>query len=493
MAGFPADPHDGRPDDDAEGSAAGDGNGQLDWERFLGGDSRAPSTDAASGTGADAAAAAAAGARPLSRREARAREREAAGERDDETEGNGAPAALTPPRPESPPAPIAAPGPDPGAAPGAAPAGTPASPHRLREHAPREKRRRGGWGCLIALIVIVGLIAGGFIALQGPLAQVREAILGPGDYSGTGDTPVTITVEEGDDGSDIANTLVKNDVVKSFEAFYKLLLAQRPAPVFHPGRYELKTHMSAQAALTALLDPDSRVQANVVIPEGTAAVDVLALVADGTGIPLAELTKAAADPHAYGLPPEAKTLEGFLFPATYTFEPGTTATQAITTMVKRQFQALDEAGVAPADRWRTIVLASLVQREAGLHDDYYKVARVFVNRLNPDLWPSRLLQSDATVAYGTGNTHLVTTTDKEREDASNPYNTYLHPGLPPGPISNPGDLAIDAALHPAPGPWLYFVTWNLETGETIFSTTAKQHQAAVDKWLKWMDDHPEYK
>ena len=136
-------------------------------------------------------------------------------------------------------------------------------------------------------------------------------------------------------------------------------------------------------------------------------------------------------------------------------------------------------------------MASLIQREAGpVKEDYYKVARVFYNRLNPELWESGLLQSDATVTYRTGNTNVATTTDAERDDASNPYNTYVHPGLPVGPISNPGDLAIDAALHPADGPWLYFVTWNQDTRETIFSATLSEHEVAVAKWLQWMKDHP---
>ena len=103
-----------------------------------------------------------------------------------------------------------------------------------------------------------------------------------------------------------------------------------------------------------------------------------------------------------------------------------------------------------------------------------------------------LLQSDATVAYGTGNTHRVSTSDAERADAANVYNTYVHPGMVAGPISNPGDIAIDAAVNPADGPWVYFVTWNLDTGETIFSETFEEHEVAVAKWLAWMADHPEY-
>lgn len=363
----------------------------------------------------------------------------------------------------------------------------------LTEQLPKERKsRKGAWGCLIALVVILALLGGGAFALQGPISTLISKTQGPADFEGSGTGTVNVMIHEGETGEDIAHTLADQKVVASFDAFYSLLLKKSPAPIFQPGVYKLANKMSAKSALTALMDPANKLDRTVIIPEGTAEVDVLQLVAEGTGIPLADLQAAAGDVSSYGLPPEATKLEGFLFPATYTFNPGISAHDVIKTLVDRQFEALDAAGVAPDDRWKTIVLASLIQREAGLKDDYYKVSRVFWNRLDPNQWPSGLLQSDATVAYGTGNTHRVSTTDAERADASNPYNTYEHPGLPVGPISNPGDLAIDAALHPAAGTWLYFVTWNLDTGETIFSTTIEEHDAAVAKWLAWMDEHPEY-
>jgi UPF0755 protein len=371
--------------------------------------------------------------------------------------------------------------------------GTRSSRRAQLDYVPVERTsRKGAWGCLAVLVVFLALMAVGAFALQGPLSQLMAASQGPADYAGTGEKEHVIMVHEGNTGEDVANTLVEQDVVKSFPAFYSLLLKETPAPVFQPGAYQLKTKMSARAALDALLDPANKLEQTVVIPEGTVAVDVLQSLAEGTDIPLADIQAAAADLATYGLPAEATSLEGFLFPATYTFTPGTSAHDALKTMVDRQFTALGDAGVAPEQRWTTIVMASLIQREAGLADDYYKVSRVFSNRLDPNLWPTGLLQSDATVAYGTGNTHRVTTSDAERADPNNPYNTYVHPGLPVGPISNPGDLAIDAALHPADGPWLFFVTWNLDTGETIFSTTEDEHQAAVNTWLNWMAEHPEY-
>ncbi|MEO6310259.1 MAG: endolytic transglycosylase MltG, partial [Leifsonia sp.] len=364
---------------------------------------------------------------------------------------------------------------------------------QISDHAPREKKsRKGVWGCLIVLVVILALMAGGAVALQGPIGALISKTQGPADFEGSGTGVVNLMIHEGETGEDIAHTLAKQKVVASFEAFYSLLLRQSPAPIFQPGVYKLANKMSAKLALSALMSPANKLDETVIIPEGTAEADILQLIAEGTSIPLADLQTAAGEVGSYGLPPEATKLEGFLFPATYTFNPGTSAHDAIKTLVDRQFKALDSAGVAAADRWKTIVLASLIQREAGLKDDYYKVSRVFLNRLDQNQWPSGLLQSDATVAYGTGNTHRVSTTDAEREDAGNPYNTYQHPGLPIGPISNPGDLAIDAAVHPADGTWLYFVTWNLDTGETIFSTTIEEHDAAVAKWLAWMHDHPEY-
>lgn len=357
----------------------------------------------------------------------------------------------------------------------------------------KPKKRRGGWGCLVALLIVAGLGAGAYFFLEGPIRAVIERFEPAADYEGQGTGEVIFMIHEGDTGSSIGDNLVAAHVVASTDAFLEAIDDAATAPVFYPGAYRLAEQMSAKAALDALVDPANKLENTFVIPEGTATVDALPLISEGTGIPLEELQAAAAEPPAnYGLPAEATNLEGFLFPATYTLDPDLDAHAVLQTLVDRQFQALDEAGVAPADRWKTIVLAALVQREAGLKDDFYKVSRVFLNRLDPAKWESGLLQSDATVAYGTGNTHLVTTTDAERADASNLYNTYVHPGLPIGPISNPGDLAIDAAVHPADGPWLFFVTWNLDTGETIFSETVEEHDAAVEKWLAWMEEHPEY-
>lgn len=338
-----------------------------------------------------------------------------------------------------------------------------------------------------AIVLVVG--AGATLYATGTLSSILNPV---DDYDGTSGEVVEFTIAEGDSGETIAQNLSDAGIVKSFEAFYKLLLKTEPAPVLIPGVYSLHANMSAKDALTALLDEDNRLVNQVVITEGTLLPNVLKQLADSTKIPLADFQQAVKDPQALGLPSEAKTVEGFLFPATYNFSPNQSANDIIKLMIARTFVALDKANVAPADQFRVITMASLVQKEAGSVEDMYKVARVFTNRLNPDLWSSGLLESDATVAYGSGHTNRWETTVAERADRSNIYNTYLHPGPLVAPISNPGEDAIDAVLNPAAGNWLFFVAVNLETGETIFSETADQHAAAVEKMVAWWQAHPEY-
>lgn len=343
------------------------------------------------------------------------------------------------------------------------------------------RRRRWLVGTIVTVVILAVLGGAGVYVWNAFQPEVRKllAMNEPNDYTGAGTTPVTITIHDGDSGGDIATTLAKAGVVKTSDAFYNLLLRTRPEPVFQPGVYKLKRRMSAASALTALQDPKSRLQRTLTIPEGDTEAQILPALAKTTGIPLADL-QSAAKPADFGLPAQAPNLEGFLFPATYTFDPGVDAKTVISTLVNRSFQSLDAAGVPADKRYSTVILASIVQKEAGSLADMGKVARVFQNRLDQGM----ALQSDATVAYGAG-AKTVFTTDAQRADAGNPYNTYVHDGLPVGPISNPGDDAVKAAMNPTPGPWLYFVAVNLKTGETVFSTTAAEHDAAVRQLQAW--------
>ncbi|CAN5534215.1 endolytic transglycosylase MltG [soil metagenome] len=360
-------------------------------------------------------------------------------------------------------------------------AGRVSAPQRSWE-APKKKRRLGRLWALLAVFVLI--IGGGVTGWALFEPQIRH-VLGweaPIDYTMTGDgSKVTVVIQSGDIGSDVAKTLEQAGVTKTFDAFYKLLL-KNPSVTFEPGSYQLQKQMSAASALSALQDPKNKIIHVAVIKEGVSAQSAFVQLASATGLPLADFQAAAKNYSALGVPADAPSIDGFLFPATYTFDPGVTATQVLQQLVTTMLTHLDKAGVAPADRLRVVTLASIVQRESGPSvSDMHKIARVFRNRLDTGM----RLQSDATVAYGTGHVERVTTTSAERADASNKYNTYANDGLPIGPIGLPGDDAIDSALHPTAGPWLFFVAVDLKTGETVFSTTVAEHTAAVKQWQAW--------
>ena len=338
-------------------------------------------------------------------------------------------------------------------------------------------RRRIG---VVAVLVIAVLLVTGYLN-RAQLRGVYDQVLGR-DYSGPGTGAVSLVITSGESGVGVAADLEKLGVVKNSDVVYRLIVGE--GTVFYPGTYRLKLQMSSQQALDAIKNPANLAVDRVTIKEGLRIGTVLKQLADATGKPLSDFTSAASDLAGLGIPTSAPSAEGYLFPATYAFDPGLTAHQILKQMVDRCYQELDHYGVAIGDRHRVLTLASIVQKEARQTQDFYKVSRVFTNRLKIGM----RLQSDATVSYGSGGT-TVTTTAAERA-SNNGYNTYVHSGLPIGPIGGPGSLAIDAALHPAAGSWLYFVAVNLQTGETVFSTTAAQHDAAVAQWQAWMRANP---
>jgi UPF0755 protein len=144
-------------------------------------------------------------------------------------------------------------------------------------------------------------------------------------------------------------------------------------------------------------------------------------------------------------------------------------------------------------RHEILTTASIIEREARYEQDMQKVATVIENRMQPDNQEtSGLLQMDSTAQYGYGEMHDGTVSSSaEALTDDNPWNTYVHPGLPIGPIANPGQVAINAAMNPADGDWMYFVTVNLDTGETVFTTNLADHNAAVSQWQSWCVDNPD--
>jgi UPF0755 protein len=302
---------------------------------------------------------------------------------------------------------------------------------------------------------------------------------------------VQVTVKEGDLPPQMGKELVAADVVKTTKAFADAARANPKTNGIQPGTYTFRKQMKAADAVAILVDPANRSQVpRVTIREGLWKNEIFAALSKGTGIPVAKYQAAAKDPAALGLPEYAKgNVEGWLFPSTYEFAENATATQQLKQMVAMTLAELDKAGVQAGDRERVMTVASIVEGEVSGDADRGKVARVIENRLTTKGAPNYgLLQMDSTVHYAVQKRGKAGTTNAERASTS-PYNTYKVQGLPPGPINSPGAASIEAAAHPTPGPWLFFVTVNPDTGETKFAVTAAEHERNVQEFQSWCRDH----
>jgi UPF0755 protein len=347
----------------------------------------------------------------------------------------------------------------------------------------RRRRNRGGFiAPLLAFVVLAGIIGGG--GYYGYM-WLNDALV-PDDYSGQGTGEVIVEIKDGQSASDVAQELERQGVVASARAFTNAIGNANRSGSLQPGSYKLRKQMSAASAV-ALLIPDNRMRATVTLKEGLRLSDTLKTLAEETKKPIKEFAAAAKDVDQLDLPKYAKgKLEGYAFPATYEIQPKTTPAQILAAMVKRFNQTaeqMDLEGGAKAlghTPHEIMVIASIVQAEAGRQEDMPKIARVIYNRLERQ--PQMKLEMDSTVMYAL-NKYRTYATHAELQTKSR-YNTYMYEGLPPGPIANPGDHAIEAALNPAKGDWLYFVATDPKGSVTEFATTEAQRQALLAKCAK---------
>ena len=351
----------------------------------------------------------------------------------------------------------------------------------------RKRRRRNVLATVIALLVVAG---GAYAVMQFGMPFI-EGLGGTDepqaeDYPGPGHTPTDVVIPSGATGGEMATVLFDAGIVASRQAFVAAFAANPDAPSIQPGTYRLLLQMKAADAVVALLNTENRVQNRVTITEGRTVAQTLEVLAAKTAIPLEEFQAAMADTAATGLPAEAGgNYEGWLFPDTYSFEPDTTPTQMIAAMVAEMVGVLDARGVPVEDRMRVLTIASLVEREAGADPDRPMMARAILNRLDQGM----RLQVDASVAYG-ANVPPGSQLTQADLDTDTPYNTYTRAGLPPTPIAAPGASSIDAVLTPADGPWLFWVTINLDTKETRFAETYAEHQQNVALLREWQAENP---
>jgi UPF0755 protein len=349
-----------------------------------------------------------------------------------------------------------------------------------------EEIARTAKGCFAVFVAAAVLVLGGYFVWD-KTSTFLSTIGEVPDYPGPGTTKILVDVPEGASLDVIGGLLVDRDVIKSRKAWDRALRTEERATSIQAGRYLMKTQMKSIDALRLLINPGtSKIRLRFTVPEGlrlTAQVDALV---KGTKIKKSAYQAALKKPKALQLPKYAKQRpEGFLFPETYELTAESTATSTLKQMVD-QYKAVTREIEFEADAknlkrrpYEVLIVASIVEREVRREEDRAKVARVIYNRLDKD----RKLELDSTVTYA--ERLKTTTTTKEDRKSKSKYNTYRYKGLPPGPISAPGKAALEAAANPEKGKWLYFVTVNLDTGETRFADTEEAHEKNVAAFQAW--------
>jgi UPF0755 protein len=303
-----------------------------------------------------------------------------------------------------------------------------------------------------------------------------------------------VTIAKNATLTEIGNTLVDSDVVKSTKAFVNAANDNPRGKNIQSGTYNMKKQMSATNAVTLLLDPKARITSGVTITEGQTALQIYATLSKATNIPVKDFQEAAKKPLDLDVPeywfkrrdkkPAATgSIEGFLFPDTYEFDPKLDAEGILKVMVNRFLTVTGDMGFADNVQEEPVRVAvrgadraSLTQAEAGVPGDYPKIARVAYNRAYKANMP---LEFDVTANYwlelnGKAGKHSGKLTEAEIDDPKNPYNTKSKRGLPIGPIDSPGEAALKGAMQPPSANWLYFVAIDKQ-GHSAFTNDYQQH------------------
>ena len=353
---------------------------------------------------------------------------------------------------------------------------------RMEKVERRQRKRRRHW--LTSLVIVITLAAVGVLGYKaiGIMRDASAQATHAEDYKGNGEGEVTVTIPEGASGLDIGDILQEKGVVASGKAFTNAVKNNPKGNTIQPGTYKLTKKMSANAALQALLDPETKGDHTLTVSAGHTKQIVKDRLKQVGNFSDEQIDAAFADTAGIGLPAEAGgNVEGWLAPGTYDVTEKATPKDLVKQMVSRTVTQLKDLKVPKEDYHAVLTKASIIEREVNDSRYYGQVARVIENRLAQTSGETHgLLQMDSTVQYGLGRFGGIPNST-ELADSNNAYNTYVHQGLPPGPIGSPSEEAIKAVLNPPAGSWLYFVTVNLETGETLFSSTSEEQKANTKK------------
>jgi UPF0755 protein len=342
---------------------------------------------------------------------------------------------------------------------------------------------RNAFAVLVSLSV---LIAGGWFVVDRVKSMMAEVKTSE-DYIGEGSGEIEVVIPAGSGGSQIAQILVEADVIKTVKSFQKAARAAGD-PVIQAGKFKLRRQMPANLALTMLQDTKNIIRNTIRFPEGNRLSQQQALITKATGIKKKDIEKVFNAPKTVGVPDwnEGKTIEGFLFPDTYELPDNPTA-KALTQSAVKQFNAviksLDFTAKARENKvssYQALIVASIIDKEVNRPEDRPKVAQVIYNRIAKKM----KLEMDSTTAYGVGKTGVMELSSKDLKSKS-PYNTREFAGLPPGPITSPSKAALEAAVNPQKGKWLYFVVVDPAAGDTEFSETYEDFLKSKAKYKAW--------
>jgi UPF0755 protein len=349
---------------------------------------------------------------------------------------------------------------------------------------------------LISLVVVVGGLS--FVGVKA--YGWYENYIQRDDYIGDGQDAIEIVIPQGVGWQQTAAILQSQGVIAATATFMDKVKA---IPADHPqvngpqyGKYMMRTHWPAQTALDYLLDPATNKEViSVTLLEGWRWIDQIkpALI-NATELTSDDFDAAAADPSSLGLPDYANNqIEGFLFPDTYQLpDQAPDILRSLISNFNSKAADLDlvnkaaTLGRSPRD---IVIVASIIESEVKDPDDMPKVARAIYNRLDQNM----PLGVESAFRYGRlmadGTPYSDPIDPSAQQDASLPYNVYTNPGLPATPIANPGQAALSAALNPADGDWLYWVTVNLDTGQTEFADNEADFESLRAQFQQWCDDN----
>ncbi|NLN97091.1 MAG: endolytic transglycosylase MltG [Eubacteriaceae bacterium] len=340
----------------------------------------------------------------------------------------------------------------------------------------------------IKRLVLLGIIILMAIGLFVSSSLVYSSMLRPVDRSNTSD--IRVVIPQGASIDDVSDILTENNLIKNKRIFRSYASRHSNGPrKIQAGSYTFNKTMSGTQIFGLLLN-GGNAEGDVIIPEGRNLKEIAQILEENNICSAQSFIEEAGNVDYYkqGHPilssipdkPE-RNLEGYLFPDTYHFLENSEPREVINTMLKRTEEVLDvgkrqeiEAQGKTVDE--IIIMGSIVELETKRAEDRTNAASVFYNRMKAEM----PLQSDITIDYARGFKVPVLTEEETKFES--PYNTYIHLGLPIGPICSPGISAIEAALHPADTKYLYFVA-DMETGKLYFNETHEGHEADVKKYM----------